>query len=66
MPTQPRFEIVPESDGDEWFWRLKDGNGKTIATSLGEMFTRAEDAERAAMNVVDTAPVAMIVRVERE
>ena len=66
MAAQPKFEIVPEADGDEWFWRLVDSNGETIATSLGETFTRAEDAERSALAVIEAAPLAMIVRVERE
>lgn len=47
MPA-PRWEVLGTSDREAWYWRLVAGNGKVVATSLGETFTRVEDAQRAA------------------
>ena len=45
------FEIYIGED-DQWYWRLVDGNYKTVATGA-EGYTRRRDVLRAIANVAD-------------
>jgi uncharacterized protein len=53
-----KFEIYADSAGN-YRWRLKAGNGQTVASS-GESFDSRSNAERAAENVRDNAGDASI------
>ena len=51
-----RFQVFKDAGG-KWRWRLRAGNGKTIATS-GESFASHYNAVRAALNVKANAGTA--------
>ena len=51
MNRRPYFQIFRGSNG-QWYWRLRDGNHKTIADG-SEGYISKENVIRAINNVVD-------------
>jgi len=60
----PQFDIY-EDEAGKYRWRLFAKNNKIIADSA-ESYTRAYDAKKAAMLVINLAPLAEIVRTVEE
>ncbi|HVV67023.1 MAG TPA: YegP family protein [Candidatus Saccharimonadales bacterium] len=56
MGPAPKFEYWQSLRDEQWYWHLKDGNGRIIAIG-GQPFNSKEIVERAIANVFGTVPL---------
>jgi len=64
MALSFKFEYYQSKRNKEWYWRLKSGNGQTMADS-GEGYSSKQGCERAIATVKSNMGRARAVEVER-